>query len=202
MFDINADEKAMAILEGICNQPIDNTPFNVIRNPKPLCENKIRLFGDVMFDTEKWSAGSKTVKTSPAPAGKGKTAPEKDVKQDTEVKAVKETKEATANAKAVTQSVTTADPTTDKKGKGENDGGTSTAKPATQSSFDKKASAARSDLKGAAEDNQKLTKGGLTKKNADLLAKFVQKIGTGDNNKKVVDGILSRIKTLKDGLSD
>ncbi len=197
-FDIYGDEKVQAILEGICSQPIIDKPFNETDNPKPMCEG-IKMFNGEVFDTNKWCSGGKSLVLSKnSKVGKAKTAPEKDVKQQTENETVDLKKTAgPGGTKVVTQSLTTTDPEV-KAAKGVQVECVSTTPP-QKPAFDSKAKSAASGMESDAKDNKKFMKGTLSDpRRWDLLGKFVKtRLGADTKKKDNIDKIMSHIKEAK-----
>lgn len=199
-FDIYGDEKANAILESICNQPIIDKPFNEVDNPKPMCEG-IKMFNGDVFDTNKWCSGGKSLVLSKnSKVGKAKTAPEKDVKQQTENETVDLTKTSgPGGAKVVTKSETTTKPEVEAAKGVQVECVTTT--PPKKPNFEKEAKAAATGMESDAKGNKKFAKGVLSDpKRWDMLGKFVTRLGEKASSKEQVAAILKRIEEQKSKL--
>lgn len=82
MYHVDQEEKMLGIFEAIASEEIDDTPYNIVKNPKPVVES-VMLFDDATVDFSKWSAGN-GVDSTAKKVGKAKTAPTKKVEPVTE----------------------------------------------------------------------------------------------------------------------
>lgn len=197
-FDIFGDEKVQAILEGICNQPIIDKPFNETDNPKPMCEG-IKMFNGEVFDTNKWCSGGKTLVLSKnSKVGKAKTAPEKEVPVDVKEDNVELTKTAgPGDAKVVTSCVSAQKPTVKAV-----DGvkvECVTTEPPKSPAFKGTAAKTAESMEAEAKSNKKFAKGAINDpRRWDMLGAFVKdKLGSDGKNKDNVDRVLAHIEEMK-----
>lgn len=198
LFDIYGDEKMQSVLESICNQPIIDKPFNETDNPKPMCEG-IKMFNGEVFDTNRWCSGGKSLVLSKnSKVGKAKTAPEKNVKQQTENETVTLKKTAGPGGnQVVTQSLTTTEPKVDAAKGVQVESVTTT--PPKKPAFDSKAKSAASGMESDAKDNKKFMKGTVSDpKRWDILGAFVKdKLGADGKNADNVKKVLAHIEKMK-----
>lgn len=127
----------MSLINSIASEEIDSTPYNIVRNPKPVVES-VMLFDDAKVDLGKWSKGL-GVETNDKKVGEAKTAPTKKVEQVTEQIVTDDKKE---DGKVVALE-TTVESKTSEEPKAGNGG-----------SFDKAAKSATSDQQKEADDNK------------------------------------------------
>lgn len=173
-------EKVMSEISRIAAEPIDDTPYNIVANPKPVVESVVD-FNGIKVDTGSWSEGN-GVGTSAKKVGAAKTAPTKKVAPVVKQVTTAETK----SSGKVTQVKAEAPVKTDKAPKA----GASTG------SFDNVAKSAQSSQKGGADKNKKFFDGLTEQKKAELFRGYVKSLAIDKSSAKDAEKILAKFDEI------
>ena len=187
MFHITDEDQFMGLINQVAAEPIDEEPYSLVRDPKPVVET-VCSFDGVQINLESWTKGD-GVSTNSEKVGKAKTAPDpkltkaapksvnekkedgKIVENDAVADKKKKDQIVEVNADAEVKAKTPADA-----GKG--------------SSFDTVAKSAAKSNEGDAKSNKKFAAGCDKQKKVDLFKDGVKKLGVDAETKSKVDNFL------------
>ena len=187
MFHITDEDQFMGLINQVAAEPIDEEPYSLVRDPKPVVET-VCSFDGVQINLESWTKGD-GVSTNSEKVGKAKTAPDP-----------KLTKAApkSANEKKEDGKIVENDAVADKKKKDQivevnADAEVKAKTPADAgkgSSFDTVAKSAAKSNEGDAKSNKKFAAGCDKQKKVDLFKDGVKKLGVDAETKSKVDNFL------------
>jgi len=187
MFHITDEDQFMGLINQVAAEPIDEEPYSLVRDPKPVVET-VCSFDGVQINLESWTKGD-GVSTNSEKVGKAKTAPDpkltkaapksvnekkedgKIVENDAVADKKKKDQIVEVNADAEVKAKTPADA-----GKG--------------SSFDTVAKSAAKSNEGDAKSNKKFAAGCDKQKKVDLFKDGVKKLGVDAETKSKVENFL------------
>lgn len=176
MYSVAEEQKLMAVCESISNEPIEDHSFNVIRNPKPVCES-FTGFGDL---APEYKAKVGTVKPKSEKCGKTDT---KEVTKNVTVEDKKEDGQI-VEVETTTGVVETKDEPKPKK-----------------KDFDGAAKASMTSNKSGAENKKKFDDSCKKQKNLEMFKQFCTKITKIDpSSKAAVESVLAKVQANIDNL--
>ena len=195
MFNLFQEDSIMAEFDKIAAEPIDNEPYSLVQNPKPVVESVLD-FNGTKVDTGKWCEGSGVCEDKKK-VGKAKTAPNpKLTKESAKTKSgeKKDDGKIVENVHAaekkddgkVTEVKTTTKVEESK-----------TAPKATEAKgFDAAAKSAKTSQEGEAKSNKKFAKGCDIQTRIKLFKEGVKALGIDDKTKKDADKVLKEFDKI------
>ena len=187
MFHITDEDQFMGLINQVAAEPIDEEPYSLVRDPKPVVET-VCSFDGVQINLESWTKGD-GVSTNSEKVGKAKTAPDPKLTKAAP-KSVNEKKEdgkivendAVADKKKKDQ-IVEVNADAEVKAKTPDDAGKG-------SSFDTVAKSAAKSNEGDAKSNKKFAAGCDKQKKVDLFKDGVKKLGVDAETKSKVENFL------------
>jgi hypothetical protein len=193
MFHICDEENFKGLIDKVAAEPIDEEPYNIVRDPKPVVET-VCTFDGVPINLESWTKGGGVAEDS-AKVGKAKTAPDAKLaksagKTDGEKKDDgKVVEEVVADDKKKKDQVVEVDASVEVKaedapsvGKGSN--------------FDSVAKSAKTSQETEAKSNKKFEKCCDDQKRIDIFKEGVRKLGVDSKTKADADNVLKEFDKL------
>lgn len=193
-FNVFEDEALMAEFDRISAEPIDNEPYSLVHNPKPVVES-ILDFNGHKIDTGSWCCGDGVCEDKKK-VGKAKTATdpkltkqssankEGEKKEDGKVVENVDAKEK-KNAGKTTEVKTNTEVKTDK-----------APKAGSGSSFDSAAKSAATDNRKGADDNKKFVDGAKLQKSIDIFKKSVRALATDSKTAADAEKVLKKFDKI------
>lgn len=193
-FNVFEDDALMAEFDRISAEPIDNEPYSLVHNPKPVVESVLDFNGH-KIDTGSWCEGDGMAEDKKK-VGKAKTAPDPKLTKATATAKAGEKKDdgklvenVDAKEKKDDGKVTEVKTNTEVKVE-------KAPKAGSGSSFDGAAkSAATSNQKGA-ESNKKFEENAKLQKRIDLFKKGVRALATDKKTAADAEKILKKFDTI------
>lgn len=195
MFNLFQEDSIMAEFDKIAAEPIDNEPYSLVQNPKPVVESVLD-FNGTKVDTGKWCEGSGVCEDKKK-VGKAKTAPNPKLTKESAKTKSGEKKDAgkivenvdaaeKKDAGKVTEVKTTTKVEESK-----------TAPKATEAKgFDAAAKSAKTSQEGEAKSNKKFAKGCDIQTRIKLFKEGVKALGIDDKTKKDADKVLKEFDKI------
>ena len=193
-FNVFENEAIMAEFDRISAEPIDNEPYSLVHNPKPVVES-ILDFNGHKIDTGSWCTGDGVCEDKKK-VGKAKTATDPKLTKESATKKEGEKKE---DGKVVEN--------VDAKEK--KDGGKTTEvktntevkvdkapKAGSGSSFDSAAKSAATDNRKGAADNKKFVDGAKFQKSIDIFKKSVRALATDTKTAADAEKVLKKFDKI------
>lgn len=193
-FNVFEDDALMAEFDRISAEPIDNEPYSLVHNPKPVVESVLDFNGH-KIDTGSWCEGDGMAENKKK-VGKAKTAPDPKL---TKASATAKTGEKKDDGKLVEN--------VDAKEK-KDDGKTTEVKTNTEvkvdkapkagsgSSFDSAAKSAASGNQKGAASNKKFEENAKLQKHIDLFKKGVRALATDKKSAADAEKILKKFDKI------
>jgi len=193
-FNIFENEAIMAEFDRIAAEPIDNEPYSLVHNPKPVVESVVDFNGN-KIDMGSWCSGD-GVDENKKKVGKAKTATDPKLTK-------KASTEKTGEKKDDGKLVENVD------AKEKKDGGKTTEvktntevkvdkapKAGSGSSFDSAAKSAATDNRKGAADNKKFADGAKLQKSIDLFKKSVRALATDTKSAADAEKVLKKFDKM------
>ena len=193
-FNVYEDDALMAEFDRISAEPIDNEPYSLVHNPKPVVES-ILDFNGHKIDTGSWCCGDGVcedkkkvgkAKTATDPKLTKKAATEKagEKKDDGKIVENVDAKEK-KDAGKTTEVKTNTEVKTDK-----------APKAGSGSSFDSAAKSAATDNRKGADDNKKFVDGAKLQKSIDIFKKSVRALATDSKTAADAEKVLKKFDKI------
>lgn len=198
MFNINDEDKFLGAIEAVAAEPIDEEPYSIVKDPKPVVES-VCTFDGVQIDLESWTK-SDGVATDSNKVGKAKTA--------TDPKLTKAAPK-TSSEKKDGGKVVEKDEVDDKKKKEQivevNAEAEVKAEKAPEAGkggeFDKAAKSAATSQESEAKSNKKFAAGCDNQKKVEIFKKGVAKLGVDSKTKADADKVLKEFDQISSYLT-
>lgn len=180
MYKANEFESILGIIDQIAAEPIDDTPYNIVANPKPVVESVVD-FNGIKVDTGSWSSG-KGVDASAKSVGAVKV-PSKGsatqvIKQDTVTDKKDDGKVTTLTTKVKAE-------VSDAPKAGSGNGG-----------FDAIAKAAQAAQKAKVTPKQKFDASCATQNKAELFRGYVKSLAVDEQSARDAEKILAKFDEI------
>ena len=210
MYNFQNEQDIMAEFDRISAEPIDNEPYSLVHNPKPVVESVLD-FNGTKVDTGSWTTGD-GVTEDKKKVGKAKTAKDP--------KLTKETPKTTKGEKKDDGKIVEKVDASEKK----DDGKTTEVKTATEvkdgntpkastGEFDKAAKSAKTSQESGAKSNKKFAKGCDMQTRVKLFKEGVRSLAIDDKTKADAEKVLKTfdkffkpkmegVESLNEGLLD
>lgn len=195
MFNLFQEDSIMAEFDRIAAEPIDNEPYSLVQNPKPVVESVLD-FNGTKVDTGKWCEGSGVcedkkkvgkAKTAPNPKLTKESAKSKSGEKKDDGKIVENVDAAEKKDDGKVTEVKTATKVEESK----------TAPKATEAKgFDATAKSAKTSQEGEAKSNKKFAKGCDIQTRIKLFKEGVKALGIDDKTKKDADKVLKEFDKI------
>lgn len=195
MFNLFQEDSIMAEFDRIATEPIDNEPYSLVQNPKPVVESVLD-FNGTKVDTGKWCEGSGVcedkkkvgkAKTAPNPKLTKESAKTKSGEKKDDGKIVENVDAAEKKDDGKVTEVKTATKVEESK----------TAPKATEAKgFDAAAKSAKTSQEGEAKSNKKFAKGCDIQTRIKLFKEGVKALGIDDKTKKDADKVLKEFDKI------
>lgn len=187
MYNFQNEQDIMAEFDRISAEPIDNEPYSLVQNPKPVVESVLD-FNGTKIDTGSWTTGD-GVTEDKKKVGKAKTAKDP--------KLTKETPKTTKGEKKDDGKIVEKVDASEKK----DDGKTTEVKTATEvkdgntpkastGEFDKAAKSAKTSQESGAKSNKKFAKGCDMQTRVKLFKEGVRSLAIDDKTKADAEKVL------------
>jgi len=193
MYNFQNEQDIMSEIARISAEPIDNEPYSLVRDPKPVVESVLD-FNGTKIDTGSWTTGD-SVTEDKKKVGKAKTAKDP--------KLTKETPKATKGEKKDDGKIVEKVDASEKK----DDGKTTEVTTATEvkdgdtpkastGEFDKAAKSAKTNQESEAKSNKKFAKGCDIQTRIKLFKEGVKSLAIDDKTRADADKVLKEFDKI------